>query len=113
MRLILRWLASAVALLAVAYVIPQVVVDSFIAAAIAALAIGLINAILGRVLHLLTKPLTCMTLGLFALVVNAFLFWLASEVVPGFEVTGLIGALLGSILYGLIAGLITALIGKK
>lgn len=113
MRLLLRWLASALALLVVAYVLPSVRVDGFVGALGAALALGLVNAVLGTVLRVLTFPLTCLTLGLFALVVNAFLFWLTAEVVPGFEVADALGALLGALLYGLLAGAIAALIGGR
>ncbi len=113
MRLILRWLASAIALLAVAYLIPSIEVASFATALLAALVIGLVNAVLGTVLKVVTLPLTCLTLGLFALVVNAFLFWLASEIVPGFVVDGALVALLGALLYGLLAGAIAGLVGAR
>jgi len=118
MGLILRWLASALALLAVAYLLPLlgvtgVEVAGFTAALVAAVVLGLVNAVIGPVLRLLTKPISCLTLGLFALVVNAFLFWLASAVVPGFEVRGAVAALVGSLAYGLLAGLIAGVFGAR
>lgn len=112
-RILLRWLASALALLAVAYIFPPIHIETFGTALLAALVIGLVNAIIGTILRFLTWPITCLTLGLFSLVLNAFLFWLASELVPGFEVVGFVAALLGAIVYGLLAGLIAGLFGAK
>lgn len=113
MRLILRWLASALALLLVAYILPNIFIEGFGAALVAALVIGLVNAVLGSVLRYLTMPLTCLTLGLFSLILNAFLFWLASLLVPGFEVIGALAAIIGAILYGLIAAGISGLFGLR
>jgi putative membrane protein len=113
MRLIARWIASALALLAVAYILPSIEVAGFGIALVAALVLGFINAVLGTVLHFVTKPLSCLTLGLFSLLVNAFLFWLASELVAGFEVVGAWAAILGALLYGLLAGAIAGLLGAK
>jgi len=113
MRLIARWLASALALLLVALIIPNIHVQDFWAALVAALVIGLINGVLGTVLRFLTMPINCLTLGLFSLILNAFLFWLASELVPGFDVIGVIAAFIGAILYGLLAGAIAGLLGLR
>ena len=100
--LLLRWLLSALALLAVAYLYPGVRVDSFFAAAVAALALGFANAILRPILVVLTLPVTIVTLGLFLFVINALLFWLVAELVQGFTVTGFWAALIGSVLYSVI-----------
>lgn len=113
MRLIARWLASAIALLLVALIIPNIHVEDFWASLLAALVIGLINGVLGSVLRFLTMPINCLTLGLFSLVLNAFLFWLAAELVPGFEVVGALAAFVGAILYGLLAGAIAGLLGAR
>ena len=100
--LLLRWLLSALALLAVAYLYPGVRVDSFFAAAMAALVLGLVNAVIRPILVILTLPVTIITLGLFLFVINALLFWLVSEIVKGFTVHGFLAALVGSLLYSLI-----------
>jgi len=99
MKLILKWLLYATALLAVAYLYNGVQVQSFGAALIAALVIGLFNMILRPVLVLLTLPVTLVTLGLFLFVINALMFWAASGVLDGFAVTGFGAALLGSLIY--------------
>lgn len=99
MNLILKWLLSAAALLAVAYIYPGVVVGSFGSALLAAFVIGLFNMVLRPVLVLLTLPVTLITMGLFLFVINALMFWAASGVLSGFHVQGFGAALLGSLIY--------------
>lgn len=102
LALLLRWIINAAALLLVAYLYPGVTVASFGAAMIAALVLGLVNAVIRPVLLLLTLPVTVLTLGLFIFVINALLFWLVAEVVQGFQVGGFLSALVGSVLYSVI-----------
>jgi putative membrane protein len=101
MKLLVRWLLLAAALLLVANVYPGVVVRSFGSAMIAALGLGLFNALLRPVLVLLTLPVTLLTLGLFLFVINALMFWAAASVLQGFNVTGFGAALIGSLIYSL------------
>lgn len=102
LSLIARWIVNAAALLLVAYLYPGVQVTSFVAALVAALALGLVNAILRPILVILTLPVTILTLGLFIFVINALLFWLVAEFIRGFSVSGFAAALIGSLLYSLI-----------
>lgn len=102
MKLLLKWLLSAAALLFVAYIYSGVQVQSFPSALIAAAVIGLFNAVLRPILVVLTLPVTILTLGLFLFVINALMFWAASGVLEGFEVRGFGAALLGSLIYSLI-----------
>lgn len=106
MKLIIKWLLSAAALLAVAYLYNGVVVSSFTAALIAAFVIGLFNMILRPVLTVLTLPITVITLGLFLFVINALMFWSAAGVLEGFYVRGFVAALLGSLIYSVFGVLI-------
>lgn len=99
MKLIIKWLLSATALLAVAYLYSGVQITSFGAALIAAFVIGLFNMVLRPVLVVLTLPVTVVTLGLFLFVINALLFWAAASVLDGFHVRGFGAALLGSLIY--------------
>jgi putative membrane protein len=103
MKIIIRWLLLAAALLLVAHLYSGVSVASFGSALIAALVLGLFNTLLRPVLVLLTFPVTLLTLGLFLFVINAGLFWAASYVLDGFQVNGFVAALIGSILYSLCA----------
>lgn len=102
MKLALKWLLSAAALLAVAHLYSGVQVETFTAALVAALVIGLLNIFVRPVLVLLTLPVTLVTLGLFLFVINALMFWAASEMLPNFQVTGFGAALLGSLIYSLL-----------
>jgi putative membrane protein len=102
LSLLARWIVNAAALLLVAYLYPGVQVTDFVAALIAALVLGLVNAVVRPLLIILTLPVTLLTLGLFLFVINAFLFWLVAELVSGFTVTGFGAALIGSILFSLI-----------
>jgi len=108
--LILVWILNAVALLAVAYLLPGITVASFGSALIAALVLGLVNMLVKPVLVLLTLPITIVTLGLFLIVINALLFWFVGSVLKGFQVNGFWWAVGGAILYSIISGLLTKLI---
>jgi putative membrane protein len=101
MKLIVRWLLLAAALLLVAHLYPGVSVSSFGAAMIAALVLGLLNTLVRPLLVLLTLPVTVVTLGLFLFVINALMFWSAAGVLSGFNVTGFGAALIGSVIYSL------------
>jgi putative membrane protein len=100
-KLIVRWLLLAAALLLVAYLYPGVTVASFGAAMIAAFVLGLLNTIVRPLLVLLTLPVTLITLGLFLFVINALMFWAAAYLLNGFNVTGFAAALIGSLIYSL------------
>lgn len=102
LSLLARWILNAAALLLVAYLYTGVQVQDFLAALVAALVLGLVNAVVRPLLVILTLPVTLLTLGLFLFVINALLFWLAAELVPGFTVSGFGAALIGSILYSLV-----------
>jgi putative membrane protein len=113
MKLILKWLLSAIALLAVAHLYSGVQVQSFSAALIAALVIGLFNAVLRPVLVVLTLPVTLLTLGLFLFVINALMFWSAAGILDGFHVQGFSAALIGSLIYTLLGMLINLALERK
>ena len=102
MKLIIKWLLSAAALLLVAYLYSGVQVNSFTAALVAAFVIGLFNIVLRPVLVVLTLPVTVVTLGLFLFVINALMFWAAAYVLDGFQVNGFVAALLGSLIYSVL-----------
>ncbi len=111
MKLLSRWVVAALALLLVAYLFPGIAVANFFPVAlIAALVLGLVNAFVRPIVKLLTLPLTCLTLGLFSLVINAVLFWVVSEFVDGFVVEGALTALLGSAVYSLITAAVNHLV---
>ncbi|SPF43571.1 conserved membrane hypothetical protein [Candidatus Sulfotelmatobacter kueseliae] len=110
MRLLLSWVLSALAVWIVAHLVPGISVSGPVAALIAALAIGFINATIGLVLKVITFPLTLITLGLFWFVINALMLELASVVVPGFHVNGFRAAFLGAIVLSLVNLLLKSLL---
>ena len=101
MKIVIRWLLLAAALLLVANLYPGVQVSSFSSALVAALVLGLLNALLRPILVLLTLPVTVLTLGLFLFVINALMFYFAASLLDGFQVAGFLAALIGSLLYSL------------
>jgi putative membrane protein len=113
MRLLLNWVLSALAVWIMAQVVPGIYVNGAIAALIAALAIGFINATIGFVLKVLTFPLTLLTLGLFWFVINAVMLELASTLVPGFQVRGFFPAFVGAIVLSLVNLLLKAIVMPK
>lgn len=101
MKIIVRWLLLAAALLLVAYLYPGVTVASFSSALVAALVLGILNTLVRPLFVLLTLPVTLLTLGLFLFVINALMFWAAASVLDGFNVAGFGAALIGSLIYSL------------
>ncbi|MFN0182766.1 MAG: phage holin family protein [Aquabacterium sp.] len=101
MKLIVRWLLLAAALLLVAHLYAGVQVAGFGAALAAALVLGLLNTLVRPLLVLLTLPVTLLTLGLFLFVINALMFWAAAGLLPGLNVQGFAAALIGSLIYSL------------
>ena len=111
MRLLIKWLLSALALLAVAYLYSGVQVSTYTSALLAAAVIGLLNLFVRPVLVVLTLPVTIVTLGLFLFVINAQLFWAASGLLSGFHVNSFFAALVGSLIYSLLGLLIESALG--
>ena len=111
MRLLLNWLLSAISLLIVAHVVPGFRLHGFLAALIAALVIGLVNATLGVLLKIITFPLAFLTLGLFWLVINALMLLFASALLsPAFVVAGFWPAFWGAIVLALVNMVLRALV---
>ena len=102
LKLLLHWILSAIALLIVSRLVPGFVVQGIGPALIAALVIGLLNATLGFLLKIITFPLTVLTLGLFLLVINGLMILVASGVVPGFKVYGMVPAFWGAVVLAIL-----------
>jgi putative membrane protein len=113
LRLLLKWLLHALALLITAHFVPGFVITSFAAALIAVLVVGFLNMTLGALLKLITLPLGILTLGLFFLVINALILKLASGVVPGFLVTTWGAALIGALVLALLHMLFALVLDKS
>lgn len=103
--LIVQWLVTSLAILAAAYVLPGMKVKNYGVAMIAAVVMGIANALIRPVVSFLAFPVTILTLGLFALVINGFMLWLVAKIVPDFEVDGCLTAILGAVLVSVISAL--------
>lgn len=106
---LLTWILTAVALLLTASIVPGISIASFYVAIIAAVVLGLINAIVKPLLIFFTLPLTILTLGLFIFVINAIAFSLVAYFTPGFTINGFFPALFGSIILSIISGVLNSL----
>jgi putative membrane protein len=101
-KLLVKWLLLASALLFTAYIYDGVEVHSFGSAMLAAFVIGLLNTFVRPILVVLTLPVTLLTVGLFLFIINALMFWAAAEMLEGFQVHGFVAALVGSLIYSLL-----------
>jgi putative membrane protein len=112
MHFLIRLLINGIVFYLIALYVPGIHANSFGAAVLAAFIFGIVNAIVRPIVLLLTLPLTIITLGLFIIIVNALMFWLATWIAPGFKVDGFTPALIGGIIM-MIVGLITNHIFKE
>ena len=112
MKISLVWLLNALALIAVAYLMPSVSVANFWTALVAALILGLVNAVIRPVLILLTLPVSVLTLGIFILVINGLLFWFVGSFIEGFTVAGFWAGFFGAILFSIVSWALSALVLK-
>ena len=94
---LIHLLVTAVAVLIAARIVPGIRVKSFGSAVVFAFVLAVLNVILGKILIVLALPFVLLTLGLFLIVINGFLFWLADKVVEGVEIDGFGSAMLGSL----------------
>ncbi|WP_273565893.1 phage holin family protein [Maribacter halichondriae] len=110
MKLILRILLSALAVVVLSKILPNVSVDSYITAIIVAVVLSLLNFIVKPILVILTLPVTILTFGLFLLVINALIILLADHFIDGFNVEGLGWALLFSLLLSFLQSILFSLL---
>jgi putative membrane protein len=113
MGFLARVLVNALAIYVAAAVVPGVEITGVLAALVAGLVFGLVNAFVRPVLLVLTLPLTLLTLGLFLFVLNAFCFWLTSALVKGFDVHGFWAALFGALLVSVVSWALTAFLSDR
>src|SRR5512136_1650221 len=110
-QLIVRWIVNSTALLVVAHLVSGVTLDNWMTVFVAAIVLGLLNAFLRPVLIFLTLPVTVLTLGLFTLFINAFLFYMAAYLVRGFHVSGFWQAFIAAFVFSIVSFLLNMLLG--
>jgi putative membrane protein len=111
MNIILKLLATTLAVIITTYLLRGVTVDNFLIALLVAVVLSFLNAFLKPLLIILTLPITVLTLGLFLLIINALIIILTAAIVPGFEVTGFLWALAFSIILSLVSMLMEWIAG--
>lgn len=102
MSIFLKWLLFASGITFIAWIVPGIRVENFFSAMFVCVIIALINLFIKPILQVIALPFTVMSFGIFAIVLNAFLFILAGWMAPGFEIDGFLSALFGSILLSLL-----------
>ncbi len=118
-KILLGWAINALCLLALPYLIPAVKISGlgsfagFRTALLAALVLGLLNAIIRPILFILTLPITLLTLGLFTLVLNGLMFWLATRLIDGFEVTSFAWAMVAALAYSVVSWAVSSLLMRN
>lgn len=112
-RLMLRWVLNSFALFFVMKLVPGIRIDRFGDLLLATLIIGLLNAFLRPIIVLLTLPVTILTLGLFTLVINGVIFYLAAHLLDGFRVAGFGTAIVAALLFSLFSFTLNMLFQTK
>lgn len=110
---LLKWFVTAVSIFIVANVFGIIHIENLKALVLAALILGILNAILRPILIILTLPINILTLGLFTLMINGFLLYVVSGLVSGFEIASFGRAFLAALLISIVNALINLLIHKE
>jgi putative membrane protein len=110
MGFLIRWFVNAVALYLTTLIVPGVQVASFLGAVVAALVLGIVNAVLRPIVLLLTLPLNILTLGLFTFVVNAFMLYIVAVTTHEIHLASAFAALLGAVVLSVISFVLSRLV---
>ena len=113
MRIIIKLLINALALFLTAWIVPGIQISSFWTAIIAAIVLAVINVIIRPIMLIITLPINIITLGLFTFFINALMLLLASDIVPGFFISGFLSAILGAIILTIISTVLHSLFKEE
>lgn len=111
--LAIRWVLNALALFLTAQVIDGIELRGFAAALVAALVLGVINAVIRPIIVVLTLPINFFTLGLFTLVINGFMLYIVAGVVDGFDVMGFWPAIIGALVLTIFSSILSWLVKER
>ena len=112
LKIFIRWILYALAIIFIAWLVPGISVENFSSAMLVCVIIALINIFIRPIIQLVTLPINFLTLGIFGLIINALLFMLAGYLAPGVHVDGFLSALLGSIVLSILSMIINGLVWK-
>ena len=110
---LIKWIVNIATLFAVIHLVAGVSADSWESVIVAALVLGLLNAFVRPFIILFTLPFTILTLGFFTLIINAFIFYMASKFVKGFEVINFWSAFWAALLFSIISSLLNFMLTPK
>lgn len=110
---VLRFIVTGVAVVVAAQVIPGLAIETFASGVVGVLVLAVLNAVLRPLLYLLSAPFIIVTLGLFMIVINAFLLHLVSVLVKGFHVAGFWPAVGGAVLISLVSWIMSLLVSDR
>lgn len=110
---VLRFIVTGVAVLVATQIIPGLRIDSFAAGAVGVLVLAVLNAVVRPLLYVLSAPFIVVTLGLFMVVINAFLLHMVSVLVTGFHVVGFWPAVGGAVLISLVSGVASLMFSDR
>lgn len=110
MRFLARLVLNGLAIIIAAWVLPGIHITGPLAALVAGVILGFVNALVRPILLFLTLPLTLLTLGLFIFVVNAICFGLTAWLVPGFSIDGFLSALIGALFVSVVSWILNGLV---
>ncbi len=113
MKLLIGWISNAIALYVTTLLVPGIAVDSWQILFLSSAVVGVVNTLIKPLAHLIALPLTLLTFGIFALVVNALMLILAAWLVPGFEIDGFPPAFLGALVLSLVSTILHTLLNPK
>lgn len=113
MKLFLKLLLTALAVIILANILPGVAIDNYITAIMVAVTIAVLNMFVRPILVVLTLPVTILTLGLFLFIINAIIILLAGKLITGFYVSGLFSALLFSVLLSVFRSFLYSLLKEE
>lgn len=108
MNILISLVLNTLALLATAYIVPGFRVENFTTAVLAAIVLGVVNTFIKPILGIISTPLTIVTLGLFAFVINAVVLFIVAAVVPGFTLDGWVPAIIGAIVSAVVASILNS-----
>ncbi len=112
-RILIIWLINSVAIFGTAALLPGIRIRSFTTALVAAVVLGLLNAVLKPVLTFFSFPFILLTFGLFSLLINGLVLWMCAGILDGFEIRGFGTAILGAIVFSCISWLLSVIINVK
>ena len=110
---VLRFIVTGVAVVVAAQIIPGLAIDSFAAGVVGVLVLAVLNAVVRPLLYLLSAPFIVVTLGLFMIVINAFLLHVVSLLVKGFYVAGFWPAVGGAVLISLVSATVNVMVSNR